>query len=104
MASALMEVQAVYISGNVRKPFSFFMHDPDRDLDWSGQKDYPRPDDLSSSRKRLVPQLIPFQIADFGLQIAGVALQWALVGVQMRSIGIRYGFRPGYDSMPPAPS
>jgi hypothetical protein len=27
-------------------------------LDWSGQPNYPRPDYLSSSRKRLAPQLI----------------------------------------------
>lgn len=55
-----LEVQAVYISGNVRKPFAFFMQDPNSrsSLDWSEQKDYPRPDYLSSSRKRLVPQLL----------------------------------------------
>jgi hypothetical protein len=36
------------------------MQDPDnrRDMDWTGQKNYPRPDYLSSSRKRLAPQMI----------------------------------------------
>ncbi len=55
-----LEVQAVYISGNVRKPFEFFMENPSghRTMDWSGQKGYPRADYLSSSRKRLVPQML----------------------------------------------
>ena len=56
-----LEVQAVYISGNVRKPFEYYMNDrPTRwNMDWSKLADYyPRPDFLSSSRKRLVPQLI----------------------------------------------
>lgn len=54
------EVQAVYISGNVRTPFEFYMQDPANrsDMDWTGQPNYPRPDYLSSSRKRLAPQLI----------------------------------------------
>ncbi|NOK59661.1 MAG: hypothetical protein GFH27_549285n185 [Chloroflexi bacterium AL-W] len=55
-----LEIQAVYISGNIRKPFTAYMRDPanQTDLDWSGKKDYPRADYLSSSRKRLAPQLI----------------------------------------------
>ncbi len=55
-----LEVQAVYISGNVRKPFAHYMHDPARrsNMDWSGQRNSPNPDYLSSSRKRLAPQLI----------------------------------------------
>lgn len=55
-----LEVQAVYISGNVRRPFEFYMADsPARmHMDWAGQTNYPRPDYLSSSRKRLAPQLI----------------------------------------------
>ena len=57
---ASVEVQAVYISGNIRRPFEAFMLDPDgnADFDWSGETLYPRPDFLSSSRKRLVPQLM----------------------------------------------
>lgn len=55
-----LEVQAVYISGNVRRPFEHYMQDPEHrfDMDWRGQVNYPRPDYLSSSRKRLAPQLI----------------------------------------------
>ena len=55
-----LEIQAVYISGNVRDPFEYYMKDPrDRaNMDWSDQPNYPRPDYLSSSRKRLAPQLL----------------------------------------------
>ena len=55
-----VEVQAVYISGNVRAPFEFFMQQPAerQGMDWRGQPGYPRADYLSSSRKRLAPQLL----------------------------------------------
>lgn len=55
-----LEVQAVYISGTVSKPFNYYMENPvgNANLDWRGHKNYPRPDYLSSSRKRLAPQLI----------------------------------------------
>jgi hypothetical protein len=55
-----VEVQAVYISGNVRRPFEYYMADPATryEMDWTKQQNYPRPDFLSSSRKRLAPQLI----------------------------------------------
>lgn len=55
-----LEIQSVYISGNVREPFEYFMKDPrDRGaMDWSKEPNYPRPDYLSSSRKRLAPQLL----------------------------------------------
>jgi hypothetical protein len=55
-----LEVQAVYISGNVRRPFEHYMEDAEKhsDMDWQGKSNYPRPDYLSSSRKRLAPQLI----------------------------------------------
>lgn len=55
-----IEVQAVYISGNVRDPFEKFMENPikNSNLDWSDGANYPRPDYLSSSRKRLAPQLL----------------------------------------------
>ena len=54
-----LEVQAVYISGNVRDPFAHYMSDcfTNRNMGWRGQPNYPRPDFLSSSRKRLAPQL-----------------------------------------------
>jgi len=55
-----LEIQAVYISGNVRDPFEYFMKDPKgrASMDWSSEPNYPRPDHLSSSRKRLAPQLL----------------------------------------------
>jgi len=55
-----LEVQAVYISGNVREPFASYMKDPlgRAAMDWSKEPNYPRPDFLSSSRKRLAPQLL----------------------------------------------
>jgi hypothetical protein len=54
-----VEVQGVYISGNIRRPFAEYMR-PDnvgKPFSWSGPL-YPRADYLSSSRKRLIPQLI----------------------------------------------
>ena len=54
-----LEIQAVYISGNVRRPFAEYMKNITiAEFDWSGAEEYPRPDYLSSSRKRLAPQLI----------------------------------------------
>jgi hypothetical protein len=53
-----LEVQAVYISGNVRRPFEYYMADraSRQNMAWTATR--ARPDYLSSSRKRLVPQLI----------------------------------------------
>ncbi len=55
-----LEVQAVYISGNVRNPFEFYMENPvaNQAMNWHGHPNYPHADYLSSSRKRLAPQLI----------------------------------------------
>lgn len=55
-----LEVQAVYISGNVRRPFEQYMKSPDAnaEMDWRSEVNYPNPDYLSSSRKRLAPQLL----------------------------------------------
>jgi hypothetical protein len=54
-----IEVQAVYISGNISNGFQSYMKNPERNykVDWP-TKNYPKPDYLSSSRKRLAPQLI----------------------------------------------
>jgi Restriction endonuclease NotI len=54
-----LEVQAVYISGNVRNPFSDYMESPENweKRGWDGAN-YPRADYLSSSRKRLAPQML----------------------------------------------
>jgi len=55
-----LEVQAVYISGNVRNAFEYYMEAPasHAHMDWTTRPNYPRPDYLSSARKRLAPQLI----------------------------------------------
>ncbi len=55
-----LEVQAVYISGNVRNAFEYYMEAPASRayMDWTTRPNYPRPDYVSSSRKRLAPQLI----------------------------------------------
>jgi hypothetical protein len=54
-----LEVQGVYVSGNIRRPFEQFISDPERyrATDFKGPN-YPRADYVSSSRKRLAPQLI----------------------------------------------
>jgi len=55
-----LEVQAVYVSGNVRAPFARYMSDCKRNakMDWTSQPSFPRPEFPSSSRKRLAPQLM----------------------------------------------
>lgn len=54
---ASVEVQGVYISGNLRNSFEAYMKNPSPDFSWNG-KNYPHPDFLSSSRKRLIPQML----------------------------------------------
>ena len=54
---ASIEVQGVYISGNLRNSFKEYMTNPSPDFSWDG-KNYPHPDYLSSSRKRLIPQML----------------------------------------------
>jgi hypothetical protein len=53
-----LEVQAVYISGNLTGPFNAYMENPVKDFRWTQAIKYPKPDYLSSSRKRLIPQII----------------------------------------------
>lgn len=54
---ASVEVQGVYISGNLRNAFEDYMSNPSPLFDWRG-RNYPHPDFLSSSRKRLIPQML----------------------------------------------
>ena len=54
---ASVEVQGVYISGNLRNPFLQYMKSPSPGFEWSG-RNFPHPDYLSSSRKRLIPQML----------------------------------------------
>jgi len=55
-----LEVQAVYISGNIRTPFEHYMSNSEnrQTFKWVGKPNYPKPDYLSSSRKRLIPQVL----------------------------------------------
>lgn len=84
-----LEVQAVYISGNIRQPFERYMQAPDKiaRLDWSGNRLYPRADYLSSSRKRLAPQLI---------YKGGILQSWK----KKQAIALHSGF---YKTLPPLP-
>jgi Restriction endonuclease NotI len=52
-----LEVQSVYISGNLTGPFTAYLENP-TDFSWTQAFKYPKPDYLSSSRKRLIPQII----------------------------------------------
>ena len=54
---ASLEVQGVYISGNLRNPFQKYMESPNHEFRWDGHN-VPHPDYLSSSRKRLIPQML----------------------------------------------
>ena len=84
-----LEVQAVYISGNIRRPFEFYLENPQErcTMDWSKQRHYPRPDYLSSSRKRLAPQLI---------YKGGILDAWN----KKMAVALHRGF---YDTMPKLP-
>jgi len=55
-----LEIQAVYISGNIRSPFDYYMGSPNtrKGMIWKRKPNYPKPDFLSSSRKRLIPQVL----------------------------------------------
>jgi Restriction endonuclease NotI len=53
-----LEVQAVYISGNLTGPFTAYLENPIPDFSWTQAFKFPKPDYLSSSRKRLIPQII----------------------------------------------
>lgn len=55
---ASLEVQGVYISGNLRNPFEEYIQKTSKDFEWPTGYNYPKPDYLSSSRKRLVPQML----------------------------------------------
>lgn len=83
-----LEVQAVYISGNVRKPFEAFMHNPTEFLTAPPpQREAPRADYLSSSRKRLAPQLI---------YKGGILHNWG----KRSAVALHTAF---FDTLPPLP-
>lgn len=82
-----LEVQAVYISGNVRLPFEHYMKDPAarKEMEWKDTS--VRPDYLSSSRKRLVPQMI---------YKGGILKSWG----KKQAVALHRGF---YDTLPRLP-
>jgi hypothetical protein len=53
-----LEVQGVYISGNLRNPFDSYLKQPSSKFSWTAGYNSPKPDYLSSSRKRLIPQML----------------------------------------------
>lgn len=55
---ASLEVQGVYISGNLRNPFEEYIKNLSKEFEWPTGYNYPKPDYLSSSRKRLIPQML----------------------------------------------
>ena len=55
---ASLEVQGVYISGNIRNAFDVYTEKPSAQFSWRSGYNYPKPDFLSSSRKRLIPQML----------------------------------------------
>lgn len=51
-----LEVQAVYVQGNIRNAYAHYMATRDPAMDWAGQPFYPSPD-YYSSEKRLAHQI-----------------------------------------------
>jgi hypothetical protein len=82
-----LEVQAVYISGNLTGPFSAYLENPTPEFSWIQAFKYPKPDYLSSSRKRLVPQIIAK---------GSILKQWN----KKQAVALQTAF---YNTLPPLP-
>ncbi|BAW79980.1 hypothetical conserved protein [Candidatus Nitrosoglobus terrae] len=82
-----LEVQSVYISGNLTGPFSAFLENPIPEFNWTHALKYPKPDYLSSSRKRLVPQIIAK---------GSILNQWG----KKQAVALQTAF---YNTLPPLP-
>jgi len=82
-----LEVQAVYISGNVRRPFEHYMADRSGHKNMVWRSTIVRPDYLSSSRKRLVPQMI---------YKGGILKAWG----KKQAVALHQGF---YNTLPSLP-
>lgn len=82
-----LEVQSVYISGNLTGPFSAYLEEPTADFSWARAFKYPKPDYLSSSRKRLVPQIIAK---------GSILKQWG----KKQAVALQTAF---YNTLPPLP-
>lgn len=82
-----LEVQSVYISGNLTGPFKAYLANPTPDFEWKNALKYPKPDYLSSSRKRLIPQIIAK---------GSILHQWG----KKQAVALQTAF---YDTLPPLP-
>jgi len=82
-----LEVQAVYISGNLTGPFTAYLEDPNPNFNWNQAFKYPKPDYHSSSRKRLIPQIIAK---------GSILNQWK----KKQVVALQLGF---YDTLPSLP-
>lgn len=85
---ASLEVQGVYISGNLRNSFEAYMANPSDQFRWPSGYNYPKPDYLSSSRKRLIPQM---------LYKGGIFNFWN----KKQTVALQKSF---YDTLPPLPT
>ena len=85
---ASLEVQGVYISGNLRYPFDAYLENPRPNFHWKGGYNYPKPDYLSSSRKRLVPQM---------LYKGGIFKTWG----KKQAVALQ---KPFFDTLPDLPT
>jgi len=85
-----LEIQAVYISGNVRAPFEYYLEKPSarKNFSWLGKPNYPKPDFLSSSRKRLIPQI---------LYKGGILRSWG----KKQAVALQKNF---FDTLPQLPA
>jgi hypothetical protein len=82
-----LEVQSVYISGNLTGPFNAYMENPTKEFRWTQAIKYPKPDYLSSSRKRLIPQIIAK---------GSILKQWN----KKQAVALQTSF---YNTLPPLP-
>jgi len=83
-----LEVQGVYISGNLRNPFEAYLKKPSKNFEWKTGYNYPKPDFLSSSRKRLIPQM---------LYKGGIFKSWK----KKQAVALQKGF---FDTLPALPT
>ena len=82
-----LEVQAVYISGNLTGPFTAYLEKPNPTFTWTQAFKFPKPDYLSSSRKRLIPQIIAK---------GSILKQWN----KKQAVALQTSF---YNTLPPLP-
>lgn len=82
-----LEVQAVYISGNLTGPFTAYLEKPKSTFTWTQAFKFPKPDYLSSSRKRLIPQIIAK---------GSILKQWN----KKQAVALQTSF---YNTLPPLP-